>query len=512
MLRLKKCISVLLMILTLSSVFTMSMTFSATEANGSTSGIWKDWDDNEITWTFDGVDKLTFSGEGKIQDNELGRYNGSDEMAKFADKVKSIYVQDGITEVSYPLYVFDNVKNIVIGDGVTKVGWATFNSCDTVENITLADSVTEVGSFEDCKKLKSIVIPNGVKELNYQAFRNCYNLKTAKLSDNITEIPYSGFENCKNLTSVEFSNNTKIIYNKAFKNCKKLKSVTIPKTTTVIKSEAFRSCENIKTVNIPENVTKIGKYAFTDCKKLSNITVDKNNKNFANVNGSLYNKNKDTLITYPCGKGSSYSVAKGTKYIGERAFSNATVKKITLPNTVNKINTKAFENCTNLNNISIPTSVTYIASGAFNNTKYYNTAKNWNGGQLYISNCIVSSKKNIKKANVKAGTRLIASGTYSDRKNLSSVTLPNGLKYINSNAFLNCEKVTKVTLPKSLKKIGTHALGYTHGYVRTAYTDYSYEPYAEMTLASDTITLNVYKNSVGYKYAKNSYLNYELVK
>lgn len=62
--------------------------------------------------------------------------------------------------------------------------------------------------------------------------------------------------------------------------------------------------------------------------------MDKNNKKYATVNGSLYNKKKNNLIAYPGGRTSSYKVSKGTKYIGNQSFSGATVKKIVLPNTV----------------------------------------------------------------------------------------------------------------------------------------------------------------------------------
>lgn len=159
--------------------------------------------------------------------------------------------------------------------------------------------------------------------------------------------------------------------------------------------------------------------------------MDKNNKKYATVNGSLYNKKKNNLIAYPDGRTSSYKVSKGTKYIGNQSFSGATVKKVVLPNTVKNIGYKAFENCKNLNNITIPGSVSFIDAKAFNNTKYYNTSKYWYKGQLYVANCVVDSKENIKSANLKSNTRLIA------RDNFTLYVYKNtaGNRYAKGNTF-----------------------------------------------------------------------------
>ena len=65
--------------------------------------------------------------------------------------------------------------------------------------------------------------------------------------------------------------------------------------------------------------------------------------------------------------------------------------------------------------------------------------------------------------------------------------MSNKLKYIGSYAFNDCKKLAYMTLPKSLSYISTD--------VFTSYT-----------------TLNVYKNSVGHKYAKENDLPYKIIK
>ena len=132
-----------------------------------------------------------------------------------------------------------------------------------------------------------------------------------------------------------------------------------------------------------------------------------------------------------------------------------------------------------------------VGAKAFNNTKYYNTSKNWYKGQLYISNCVVASKKNIKSVSLKSNTRLIASSSYIENKYIKTLTIPNSVKYINDYAFYDCYKLRKVTLNKSLKKIG----------------DGNFEK-----STSESCVLYVYKNSVGHKYAKYYKYNYKIIK
>ena len=144
-------------------------------------------------------------------------------------------------------------------------------------------------------------------------------------------------------------------------------------------------------------------------------------------------------------------------------------------------------NCKNLYSVNIPSSVTSVGENVFKNTKYYNTSKNWYKGQLYISNCVVASKKNIKSVSLKSNTRLIASSSYIENKYIKTLTIPNSVKYINDYAFYDCYKLRKVTLNKSLKKIG----------------DGNFEK-----STSESCVLYVYKNSVGHKYAKYYKYNY----
>ncbi|MCR4639054.1 leucine-rich repeat protein [Ruminococcus sp.] len=113
---------------------------------------------------------------------------------------------------------------------------------------------------------------------------------------------------------------------------------------TSIAENAFYFAEKLQEVTIPSSVAVIGDTAFSWCLKLKSIKVDSSNKNFADTDGVLFNKAKDTLMTYPAGKADN---------------------TYTVPNTVKKIDSFAFLLSQNLEAVTVSASVSYIGQEAF---------------------------------------------------------------------------------------------------------------------------------------------------
>lgn len=140
------------------------------------------------------------------------------------------------------------------------------------------------------------------------------------------------------------------------------KNVTIPEQiyytpVAIIAPEAFVNCE-FENITIPKTVTNIGGGAFFECYNLKNIIVDKDNINFSDYNGILYNKNKTTLIKCPR-KNENPSILDGTTKIEDVALASTKIKNIVIPDSVKYIGGGAFYG-THLNSITIPNSVNYI--------------------------------------------------------------------------------------------------------------------------------------------------------
>ena len=115
-------------------------------------------------------------------------------------------------------------------------------------------------TFDGCKKLASITVPDSVTSIGNNAFRDCSSLTSINIPDGVTSIGISVFYNCSSLTSVTLGNGVTSIGNSAFYGCGSLTSVNIPDSITSIGDEAFRNCSSLTSVTLETEVTSIGNY------------------------------------------------------------------------------------------------------------------------------------------------------------------------------------------------------------------------------------------------------------
>ena len=315
---------------------------------------------------------------------------------------------------------------------VTRIGNLAFKDCTKITSIAMPDSVVYIGrsAFYNCTSLKSITIPDGVKEIGYAAFSECAGLVSVKIPDNVTKIGDSAFINCANLTKIDVTAGNKyyssangvlfdknkseiICYPAGIKNV----GYSIPDGVTVIRDRAFNKCISLNSITIPKSVQDIETYSFFGCTSLEAINVAASNKNYADVNGILFSKDKTKIVCYPANKKNmSYSIPVSVKVVGVAAFRDCIyLKGITIPDSVTNIEHHAFSNCKSLKSITIPDSITAIEMA-----------------------------------------------TFIDCASLTGVKIPDSVTSIGWGAFSNCKSLTKITIPAGVKTIADKALGYCY--------------------------------------------------
>lgn len=274
-----------------------------------------------------------------------------------------IYTKDGKGIVRVP----QKRTELKIKEGCTE-----FNMQSVLYNST--DS--EGDEFNNCSKLKKIVIPSSVKSINkikYKTDRadacdmHVDTIEIAPKDFDANSLYALGSSLGKNITieslmkllpdqitykdhmyitkdhgllkydgkdaNVEIPEEITWIAPEAFYRNETLKNVKLPSKITTIEENTFYGCSELEAVIIPDQVNMIGKSAFDECTVLKSVTF-----------------------------------GKSLKVIKDHAFASANIRNFTIPSGIQKIETGAFAGINQIGTVTFEGSTKYVATDAFMNS------------------------------------------------------------------------------------------------------------------------------------------------
>ena len=323
---------------------------------------------------------------------------------------------------------------INIPDSVTQLGYDCFKDNTTLEQVNIPSSVTRLDGrvFYNCSSLKSIVVPDSVEFIDTYTFYGCTSLEEMTLpfigksntythrylctifgvsssyEGNATYVPAS-------LKKVTIGKACTLLEGYAFYKCQTLEEVVIGENVTSIGNSCFGGTKAIKVINIPKNVQSISStafYAYNSPLPLEEINVDPENAYYSSEDGVLYNKDKTTLVRYPCSKED---------------------KLVAIPDTVTEIGENAFQYCQNIESITMNDNVTTLGMLAFYALINLKSITLSNSIKVLPMRCLCACKK------------------------LSSLTLPTQLEEIGNWALDQCDALKTIIMPATVNKIGEGA-------------------------------------------------------
>jgi hypothetical protein len=281
---------------------------------------------------------------------ETKQENGGLVITGYTGNATAITIPDkinGVTVVGIGGSAFANIPlaRVTIPNSVTAIGDFAFSTTQ-LTSVTIPNSVTAIGdgAFADCSSLTAISV-----DVRNPTFSSVDGVLFSK--DMKTLIAYPGGKS----SSYMIPNGVTAIGDVAFGGAV-LTSITIPNSVTTIGDVAFGGAV-LTSITLPNSVTTIGMAAFSGCLSLTSIGVDVQNSAFSSVDGVLFSKDMKTLIAYPGGKSSSYTILNGVITIGEAAFAGTQLTSVTIPNSVTTIEDFAFAD-TQLTNVTIPRAAT----------------------------------------------------------------------------------------------------------------------------------------------------------
>ena len=423
--------------------------------------------------------KITVNSEFVIENRTLVAYKGLGGDVVIPDDEGILY----IGAYAFCLYETDNsiilseedydankipamnttVTSVVIPDGVEEIQKYAFYNCSGLKAVTLPDSVKFVRefSFYNDIDLETINLDK-VEVIGREAFKNCESL-TLDVNELIKtySIGKNAFEGCNSLTELDLTslrNSGKEI----FKNCKNLTKVTLNQYTKL--SYAMFVGSGLKAVDIYETV-EIPEYCFARCASLETV----------NIYNSLVGINEGAFSD--CTSLTSFTMHGTVGYLDDQTFYNCTsLNTITLPNNEFELGSYCFYQCTNLEEVVFDTNtkITDINGSVFEDTKlsrfvvdtnnknYSNSADNKyllsKDGKTIIFATVLGSTGHVV---IDANYTTIGNGAFTGT-NITSLTITNPETVIGAYAFANCEDLVEINLPlTSGIIIKEHAFNYT---------------------------------------------------
>lgn len=375
----------------------------------------------------------------------------------------------------------------IIPEGVTRIHEGAFKKSNTIRSITIPNSLREIDgwAFVGCDSLKEVHISNLANWCAISFGENEYDgdpedkwdfVKTANplsyahnlyiknqlvkrliIPDDIIEIKQGVFFGWNGIT-MEVGKGTKSIGKYSFMDCFSLAKITLKERIQYIDYTAFWNC------NLYEIYDR-SRYEGVDDICAENIYIDEKDSCFEIDNNgfALYRDYSDgiidvRLINY-LGEEDEIIVPDSVTIIEGNAFSDSHIKSVRLVSKVMQIHRNAFKNCKELTTIELPSNIEWFDSMAFegcdnletiiwNASTYTNTHYNtWKFARVPSLKKIIFSDKVTK----------VSGWLCSECEMLECVEMHDSIERIDEYAFYNCKALKSVSIPNSVNLIGAYA-------------------------------------------------------
>lgn len=426
--------------------------------------------------------------------------------------LNSIELPDGIKNIGkYAFSGCSKMVTVKIGNGLTAIEERTFSNCFVLEQINIPSSVTSIGknAFSGCKSIQrvdientqsflelvynekngrinqdaeavglycngnpvtDIVIPDGTTTVE-KWFANITTIESIVIPNSVTKVDFDAFKGCTNLKKLTVGSGLEVKggFSRYGTNVRsfmdrwgcsgQIEEIVFSEGRTEIGQYALGE-ENLKSVTLPSSLKKVAESAFWDT-NLENLYVPDLEKWLKLVAGS-FGSEKGTNL-YAGGKlVTDLVVPDSITTIPEGAFYGlSSLKSVTIPNSVTDIGKNAFKYCKNLEKLTIGNGMFLEIPSEYG---LYTGVLGYWGCADYVKTVVIGD-----------GTVSIGDYAFYESKALEKVVLANSVRNLGKYVFDSCNNLKSISLSQWVTGIGEYAVpSYTTVYCRTGSRAHKY--------------------------------------
>ena len=352
------------------------------------------------------------------------------------------------------IYHLYNSKDVAASGFHIEAGVAT-RYYGNDKKVIVPDGVTELAPclFWDNQTIEKVVLPSTLVNISGDTFYNCYNLEKVNIPQNVRFMgnnPFAGCPKIKIVNESKFFNVVDgVLYNKDFTRLiyypisKTEKNYKIDNRCKIIGKHSFYLCDNLEEVEIPTSVIKLENNPFSGCEHLK--VVNKSN-NYHIENSVIYDRDYSSVIGCINSIDTDELILKDVKRICRNSFWNCKgIKKIVLPQTLEKIGYNPFVGCSNIEFKSLSKNYVVYNNALFTRDK----------------NTLVCypTKFAVGEVSLPEETIILERGAFSGCDKLTKVNFHN-VSIISKSCFTNCNSLEKVYCTDLVGYIGEWAFAH----------------------------------------------------
>lgn len=164
-----------------------------------------------------------------IEEKEIDRKKLTEFLKEFEKELKSedfnailkkISEQNSSEKLRFFADIFSEILDDNILNHINTIPTKLFSGSDITELIIPPNITTiEPKAFQNCEKLKKVIMPDETVNIGEGIFSGCSNLEEVRLSEKLQQIPHNAFQGCSSLKKIFIPDSVKRMGYGVFDNC-----------------------------------------------------------------------------------------------------------------------------------------------------------------------------------------------------------------------------------------------------------------------------------------------------